>query len=104
MRRITPYLILLLCLVFVGTPLTAAAAPREAADQTLGIRTDQVSDGDLYIPLTDPPEGNNDGDRTVGDDDAPGETVKTNSKKGNALPTGCGLWLVKLHWCWIIVI
>ena len=104
MRRITPYLILLLCLVFVGTPLVAASAPGNAADQTLGIRTDQVSDGDLYIPLTGSPEGDGDGDRSVGDDDAPGETVKTNSKKRTAPPTGFGLWLVKLHWCWIIVI
>ena len=110
MRRIAPYLVLLLCLVFVGVPVVADSGRMEVSDQALGIRSDQVSvsdhhDGFLPNSPIEPGDNGNGGDRTVGDDDAPGETVKTNGHQHKPAPAGpYGWFTLQMCWFWIVVL
>ena len=109
MRRIAPYLVLLLCLIFVGVPVTAHSGRMMASDQVFGIQPDQVSvsveyDGFLTDPPDEPGETGTGSDRTVGDDDAPGETVKGGRQCGPT-PAGLNYWLtLKACWFWIVVL
>ena len=107
MRRIAPYLVLLLCLVLVGVPVTAHSGRMVASDQDFGIRTDQVSvsvDHDGLLP-DEPGETGIGGDRTVGDDDAPGETVNGGKCQFGPPSEGLKFWLT-LQACgfWIVVL